>query len=281
MGWESSWRRARRRCKELRDKGLALIDLSHQDLLALLVLLVGRGRDAGARPEATDSVSDPARARRARARLRARPARDRPATRPRARRRTAAAPLRGRVLHLAARPAREPPAGRAARGRPRAPDDRSSSRSSHTRSSRSAVGGGIRARRRRLTHRSDRRDGDHAPARRAAPDRLDRRGREPGQRRHRARRLPLRRRRGGQRHVLALGGGISFVLNVLGGVAVGVARRVDRAPGAPPARLPACRGDDFPAHRLFRLHPCRADRRLGRDRGGDRRGSTWAGTHPS
>ena len=35
----------------------------------------------------------------------------------------------------------------------------------------------------------------------------DRRGREPGQRRHRARRLPLRGRRGGQRRVLALGGG--------------------------------------------------------------------------
>ncbi len=48
-------------------------------------------------------------------------------------------------------------------------------------------------------------------------------------------------------------------------------RRVDRAPGAAAARLPARRGDDFPAHRVFRLHPCRADRRLGGDRGGDRR----------
>ena len=36
---------------------------------------------------------------------------------------------------------------------------------------------------------------------------VDRRGREPGQRRHRARRVPRRGRRGGQRHVLALGGG--------------------------------------------------------------------------
>ena len=48
-------------------------------------------------------------------------------------------------------------------------------------------------------------------------------------------------------------------------------RGLDRPPGAAAARLPARRSDDLPAHGLFRLHPGRADRRLGGDRGGDRR----------
>ena len=65
--------------------------------------------------------------------------------------------------------------------------------------------------------------------------------------------------------------GISFVLNVVGGVVVGLAVALDRAPGAAAARLPARRGDDFPAHGLFRLHPGRAARRLGGDRRRDRR----------
>ena len=63
--------------------------------------------------------------------------------------------------------------------------------------------------------------------------------------------------------------GISFVLNVARRRRRRARRRLDRPPGAPPARLPARRGDDLPAHGLFRLHPGRADRRLGGDRGGD------------
>ena len=63
--------------------------------------------------------------------------------------------------------------------------------------------------------------------------------------------------------------GISFVLNVARRRRGRPRRRLDRAAGAAPARLPARRGDDFPAHRLFRVHPGRADRRLGGDRGRD------------
>ena len=61
--------------------------------------------------------------------------------------------------------------------------------------------------------------------------------------------------------------GLAFVLNVAGGIAIGLAvgwivrqvrRRLD---------FPAGRDDDLPAHRVLRLHPGRAARRLGRDRG--------------
>ena len=66
-----------------------------------------RGRRAGrARPAAADPVPDPARARRAGARVRAGAAGDPAAAGPRARRLPAAAALLGRVLRLAARPAR-------------------------------------------------------------------------------------------------------------------------------------------------------------------------------
>ena len=237
--------------------------------------------DARARPEAADPVPDPARARRPRARIRARAARDRPAARPRPRRRPAAAPLRGRVLHLAARPAREPPARRSACGRARPADDRRRRRRRARDRAGPALGGRLRARRGRLPHRPDRRDGDHAPARRPAPDRRtssrarassttaprSSRTASPSSPRSAARsrsgrrdlvRAQRRRRHRGRAR-----------------------RRLDRPAGAPPARLPGRRGDDLPAHGLFRLHPGRADRRLRGDRGRDGGRSTSAGTRRS
>ena len=70
---------------------------------------------------------------------------------------------------------------------------------------RHVVGRGVRAGSSGLTDGSDRGDGDHAPAGRATPSPLDRRGREPRERRHRTRVLPRRGHGGGRRHVLASG----------------------------------------------------------------------------
>jgi CPA1 family monovalent cation:H+ antiporter len=142
----------------------------------------------------------------------------------------------------AARPARQPEAGRTARGGPRAPDDGRRRRGRARDRPRTAVGGGVRPRRRRLADRPDRGDGDHAASRRAAADRVDRRGREPGQRRTAlvAYRVAV---------VAAVSGtfslweaGLSFVFNVLGGVAVGLAvgwvvRQVRRRLDFPPAEV--------------------------------------------
>ena len=63
--------------------------------------------------------------------------------------------------------------------------------------------------------------------------------------------------------------GSSFV-SALGGVAVGLARRVDRAPGSPPSRQPAGGDHDLPADGLLRVHPGRAAGRLGGARSRDR-----------
>ena len=72
----------------------------------------------------------------------------------------------------------------------------------------------------------------------------------------------LRRRRGGRRRRRARG-------------------RLDRASGTAPAGQPSGRGHDLTAHGLFRVHPGRPPRCLGRARGRHRRASTSAGTRPS
>ena len=98
-------------------------------------------------------------------------------------------------------------------------------------------------------------------------------GREPRQRRDRARRLPGRGRRGGQRHVLPLARrAASSSASSTGGIAVGLAVGWVVRQAAPADRRPAGRGHDLAAHRLLRLHPGRAAARLGRRRGRDRRG---------
>ena len=77
----------------------------------------------------------------------------------------------------------------------------------------------LRARRGRLADRSARGDGDRPPPRRAAAPARDHRGREPRQRRHRARAVQVRRRGGRHRHVLArCMRACSFVWTVVGGV---------------------------------------------------------------
>ena len=119
---------------------------------------------------------------------------------PRARRGAAAAALRRRVLHLAARAAGEHEGDRLARDRARAGDDARRRRRRARGHRRARLAGGVRARRDRLADRPDRLERDRRAARAADAARLADRGREPRQRRHRARRLPLRRRRGRHRH---------------------------------------------------------------------------------
>ena len=108
---------------------------------------------------------------------------------------------------------------------------------------RAAVGGGLRARRRRLPDRPDRRDGDLQPPRRAAPDR---------RRSSRARASSTTARRSSPTAfavVAAVSGTFSlweaagaFVLNVVGGIAVGlgvgwIVRQVRRRLDYPPAEV--------------------------------------------
>ena len=69
------------------------------------------------------------------------------------------------------------------------PGDGGGGRRDRPRADRPAVGDVVRARRDRLADRPGGGDGDHAPRRRAAADGQRPRGREPVQRRHRARRL--------------------------------------------------------------------------------------------
>ena len=86
------------------------------------------------------------------------------------------------------------------------------------------VGRRVHARRDRLADRPDRRDRDRAPARGAAADRRDHRGRVARQRRHGARRLPRRGRRGRLGLVLALVVPVSAsCVGAVGGVLVGLA----------------------------------------------------------
>ena len=148
-------------------------------------------------------LPDPARRRRRGARLHPRHPRRAAQPRRRARHRAAAAALRGGLLLLAARRAREPglhqPAGHRARDR----DDGGGRRRRPRGHRRHVVAGGVRARRGRVAHRPGGGVGDRRARRRAAPLSDDRRGRGAAQRRDRARRLQVRRRRGGQRQLLA------------------------------------------------------------------------------
>src|SRR5262249_33733588 len=193
----------------------------------------------GARAVPARSLSDPARARRARDQFRAGDPDDHAAAGHRARRAPAAAALPGGLLHLAPRPAakRRPDLGPGHRAR-RGNDDRRGGRRTHD-DPRLPLGSRLRARRRGLAN------GPHCGGRHcaqawgSAPGRRDRRGREPGQRRQRARPLSscCRGRRLGR--LLDLGRRLRFVWTAAGGIAVGlviayliaaVRRRLDNPP---------------------------------------------------
>ena len=170
--------------------------------------------------------------------LRPRTTRDRPAPTSSSSASCAAA-LRCRVLHVAARPALDL-RGRPADDRPRPPDDgRRRGRGPRDRPG-AAVSGRVRARRRRLPHRPDRGDRDHAPPRvpggssRSSKARASSTTARPSS-------PTAPRCRDGQRCFLDLEGRRSFVLNV-----TGASRRprrcLDRAPGPegldyPPAEV--------------------------------------------
>ena len=143
------------------------------DELQLFALLAALGGDARRRRARRGCRSRAARRRRAAARLRARPAAGAAAAGPRARRDPAAAPLLGGVLHRPARPAREPPADLAARGRPRRGDDVRRRGGRPRRDRRPLVGERVHARRDRLADRRARRRprSSAASARRAASSR--------------------------------------------------------------------------------------------------------------
>ena len=116
---------------------------------------------------------------------------------------------------------------------------------------------GVRARRHRLAHGPDRRDGHRPPLRRPTTSGDDRGGREPDQRRHRTRGLPVRGRGGRQRELLHMGGRARVRLQRGRGRRDRPRRRVADPPCAPPNRQPTGRDHDRPAERLSRLHPCR------------------------
>ncbi len=140
---------------------------------------------------------------------------------------------------------------------------------------------GVRARRHRVAHGSDRRDGDRPPLRRPAAPGDDRRGREPDQRRHGARRLPLRGRRGGLRQLLHLGGRAQVRLRRDSRHRHRPRRRLADPAGATPARQSSARDHDRPAQRLPRVHPGRTGRRVGGAARRSRWASTWVPTRRS
>ena len=130
----------------------------------------------------------------------------------------------------------------AARGRARRDDDgRRGGR--RARDHRPAVGGVVRARRRRLADGSDRGHRDRAAARGAAAADRHHRGREPRERRHRARAAAHGDRRRRHRERSRRGRpGWRLVLNIVGGIAVGLAvgyvvRRVRRVLDNPPLEV--------------------------------------------
>ena len=193
----------------------------------------------------------------------------------------AAAALLVGLLHLGARPAREPPARLAARDRARRRDDGRRRRRRALARRRPDVAGRVRARRDRLAHRPDRRHLDRAsPRRPASVDHRDRE-REPPERRERARLLPDRGRRDGRRHVLALGGrraSSSSTRSAGSRSGWGSATSCVRCASASTTRR---------RRSLSRSSP-RISRTCRRRRSGSRRcsprsrsASTWAGTRPS
>ncbi|CAA9504844.1 MAG: Na+/H+ antiporter, partial [uncultured Rubrobacteraceae bacterium] len=151
----------------------------------------------------SDSVPDLPGARRARARLRAGAADGRDTARGDLRGLPAAAPELGRLLLLAARPARAPEGDLAAGHRPRARDDLRGRRRGPLRR-RALVAAGIRARGDPLADGPRGGRGDLPPPRRARARRHGRRRREPHKRRHGPRGLPAGRwGRGGDGGLLA------------------------------------------------------------------------------
>ena len=180
----------------------AVSEFGAHEELQLLAILVSAAALLAARRPAADPVSDPARRRRAAARFHARGAEPGPAPRPRARRDPPAAALLGCLQHGPPRSARNlRPISFLAIGLVAA-DDGHGGRDGALRD-RTVVAGRVRPRRRGLADRSARRDDDRQAARRSAARCRDHRGREPRQRRHGARPLQVRGRRGAHRHVLA------------------------------------------------------------------------------
>ena len=190
----------------------------------------------------------------------------------RARRRAAAAPLRLRVLHLRPRPTRERPCDRHPRRRSRPRDDGDGCRRRARSRRRSVVERGVRARRGRRADRSDRGDGDHAPPRRAAAARVDRRdARASSTTAPRSCSTASRSSQPSPVQFSIWDASWRFVWSVVGGIGIGlVVGCVDRA-GAPPSRQSAGRGDDRADDGLHRLHPRERGRGLGRARRRDRR----------
>ena len=248
------------------------MELSHSDLVVLFVLVVAATGPARARAADRRAVPDPARPRRAGARADPRHPGDRAPARGRARRHPAAAALLGGVLHLAARPA----------GQHRARSACSRSGWSSSPSPSVAVVahavldlgwpaafalGAVVSPTDPIAATSI-----AQPPRPPAPHRRDRRGREPGQRRHRARGLQVRDRGDGRRHgqpARALGCPSSG--RSAGGIAHRPRRRLGAARGAAAPEQPAGRDHDRARHGLDRLRAGRARRRLGRARRRHRR----------
>ncbi len=223
-----------------------------------------RLRDGAADPRGAppDPVSDPPRPRRVASRVRARRADRDDAAAARPRRDPAAAPLRVRVLHGAPRAAPEPPPDLA-------PLDRSGRRDDRGRRGRRARGGGyrlggvVRARRRRVADRSDRRHRDRAAARRPAPADRHRGGGEPGQRRDGARAAPDRAPRRRLGHVRRVVGELGPPRHDRRRDRRRARRRLRHPPGAASARQSAPRGDDRLPHRIPRVPARLGARRLG------------------
>ena len=95
----------------------------------------------------------------------------------------------------------------------------------------------------------------------AAADRQRDRGREPDQRRHGAGALPRRRRGGRRRQLLAAAArSFDFVFGAVGGIAVGLARRLADRRDPQAARGPAGRDHDLAGDRLRGLPAGRAAR---------------------
>ena len=226
----------------------------------------GHSRARRARRAAARSVPDHARGRRRGDRLSPRPALRGARSGHRSPDLPPAAALRRGLLHLCARAAPERTLDRGA-GNPAGVRDDGDGRGRGSRGDRPGLVGGLRAGRDRLAdgRRGTRRD--HAPRRRTAAARCDRRGREPDQRLDRPRPVSLRRGRGGVRLLFALGGRSRVHRERRRRPVRGPGGRLGDPPGPIADRRSAHRDHDLDPLGVRRLPARGGARTLGRDRG--------------